>query len=479
MNSSDWQQINAAFQKIWGYKNFRYPQAEVIKSILTGNDALVVMPTGGGKSICFQLPSLLQTGLTIVVSPLVALMENQVRELQQRHLPAALLHNESPRWQRQETKKAIATGNLRLLYLSPETLLSHPVWQQISQPQVRINALILDEAHCLVQWGSTFRPAYRRLGAVRSALLKCKPSGSKIAIAAFTATADPDTQKDIIQTLQLQQPKTFLISPYRNNLHLQVRTVWTPKGRKKETLKFIQSHNKQAGLVYVRSRRDSQELAEWLKSFNLLTTAYHAGLNVKQRREIEHDWLTDKIQFVVSTSAFGMGINKSDVRWVLHFHAPYLLSEYLQEIGRGGRDEKFSEALTLISEPTGWLNPEDKNRDRFFTQQLQQKYQQARQIAKQIPSQGNLDNFSKIFPDGEIALSILHNLGYIYWQDPFNYQKLSSSNFNLSFKEELGRTHMREYLQTRQCRWQFLLDAFGFKTEANSFRCHHCDNCQK
>jgi ATP-dependent DNA helicase RecQ len=178
---SDWQFVLTAFQRIWGYPDFRSPQGEIVQCLLDKQDALVVMPTGGGKSVCFQLPALLSQGLTLVVSPLVALMENQVQELQQRQLPAALLHSELPADQRYQTLQNLA--KLRLLYLSTETLLSDPVWQKLCHPDLVINGLILDEAHCLVQWGETFRPAYRRLGAVRPALLKEKPVGTKMAIA--------------------------------------------------------------------------------------------------------------------------------------------------------------------------------------------------------------------------------------------------------------------------------------------------------
>ena len=221
---------------------------------------------------------------------------------------------------------------LRLLYLSPETLLSAPVWERLCQPQLKINGLILDEAHCLVQWGDTFRPAYRRLGAVRSDLLKFKPAGTKISIAAFTATADPSAQQTIRNVLQLQQPQIFLISPYRQNLNLKVQTVWTPRGRRQQLLKFIQARAKQAGLVYIRSRKDSEELTEWLKSLGYETAAYHAGLSAEERREIEASWLSGKSQFIVCTCAFGMGINKPDVRWVVHFQSPQLLSEYVHVI---------------------------------------------------------------------------------------------------------------------------------------------------
>lgn len=229
-----WEEVRTTFKEIWGYEDFRPPQGEIVSSLLAQKDAIIIMPTGGGKSICFQLPALLQTGLTLVVSPLVALMENQVQELIQRQQKAALLHSELSTFQRRTTLQALEKQQLRLLYLSPETLLSPPVWERLCQPQLQINGLILDEAHCLVQWGETFRPAYRRLGAVRPALLKHKPPGTKISIAAFTATADPSAQQTIQTVLQLQQPDIFRLNPYRPNLHPTVRIAWTPKGRKQQ-----------------------------------------------------------------------------------------------------------------------------------------------------------------------------------------------------------------------------------------------------
>jgi len=229
-----WDKIRSEFQRLWGYEDFRPPQGEVIANLLAQRDALVVLPTGGGKSICFQLPALLQTGLTLVVSPLIALIENQVDELRRRQLPAAQFHSELPAQHRQQTLWALEHGKLRLLYLSPESLLSEAIWQRLMQPKLKINGLILDEAHCLVHWGETFRPAYRRLGAVRPAFLKAKPAGSQIAIAAFTATADPQTQQTIQRVLQLEQPAVFRFSPYRPNLKIQIRTAWTPRGRRQQ-----------------------------------------------------------------------------------------------------------------------------------------------------------------------------------------------------------------------------------------------------
>jgi len=485
MNLSEttgWENVRAAFKKIWGYEDFRPPQGEIIRSLLSKRDTLIVMPTGGGKSICFQLPALLQSGLTLVVSPLVALMENQVQELRQRHLPAALLHSELPSYQRKQTLQSLERQQLRLLYLSPETLLSPPVWERLCQPQLKINGLILDEAHCLVQWGETFRPAYRRLGAVRPALLKSKPEGTQIAIASFTATADPTAQKTIREVLQLQQPEVFLISPYRINLNLKVETVWTPRGRRQQLLKFIQARPKQVGLVYVRTRNDSEELTEWLKQQNYTTAAYHAGLSPEERRTIEASWLNGEIPFVICTCAFGMGINKANVRWIIHYHTPFLLSEYVQEVGRAGRDGKPADALTLISEPTGWLNPEDKERQKFFAERLRSQSQKAQQLTQKIPLQGEVTAVAKQFPEGAVALSLLHSAGQLEWQDPFHYIRRSgkSGSFaQLNTLQQQIQSQMNQYLTTRECRWQFLLRAFGFTKEAAGFGCGHCDNCYR
>ncbi|HEY9865518.1 MAG TPA: ATP-dependent DNA helicase RecQ [Candidatus Obscuribacterales bacterium] len=476
--STDWQQVKASFKKIWGYDDFRPPQGEIIKSLLDKKDALIVMPTGGGKSICFQLPALLQTGLTLIISPLVALMENQVQELQDLQLPAALIHSQLMPQQRRKTLSLIEKNQLRLLYLSPETLLSSPVWNIIAQPMVKINGLILDEAHCLVQWGDTFRPAYRRLGAIRPTLLKLKPKGTKIAIAAFTATADPDAQETIQRVLQLQKPQQFLLSPYRSNLELNIKTIWTPRGRQQQLIQFIQPRKNQTGLIYARTRKDCEQLAQWLQTEHYSTVAYHAGLSSEERRKIEKDWLQEKIKFVVCSSAFGMGINKSNVRWVCHFQAPFLLSEYIQEVGRAGRDGKPAIALTIISEPTGFFYPEDKQRQKYLIENLEKQYQSANQLIKKLPATGNIQTLSEQFKNSAIALSILHAQGRLIWRNPFDYEIISQPKKLHQDQNNKAIQQMNQYLKTRQCRWKFLLQAFGFNLENQFQGCGHCDRCK-
>lgn len=474
----DLNRLRKTFQKIWGYEDFRAPQGEIAQAILSGQDIVVVMPTGGGKSVCFQLPALMQTGVTLVVSPLVALMENQVQELKEKNLPAAALHSEMGKRQRWETLRSLSQNHLRLLYLSPETLLSKAVWEILTQPQIKINALVLDEAHCLTQWGDSFRPTYRRLGTVRAALLQGKPKGSRIAIAAFTATADPITQRTLINVLRLRSPQIIRLNPYRSNLHLSVQTVWTPKGRKKALLKFVQKQGKQSGLIYTRTRRGTEELAMWFAKQGYRVKAYHGGLSAPRRRRIEAQWIEGDCQFVVCTSAFGMGINKSDCRFVAHYEVPSLISEYVQEVGRGGRDGKAAVALSLVSEPTGLLAPEDKKRWQFFEQKAQQLRQNALQLVKQIPAEGNIDDVRNQFKEGDQALALLHRNGQLQWLDPFTYRIRVGHKVQVE-QQESAVAVMRRYLFTKRCRWQVLLAEFGFVKEAKSMRCGRCDRCRQ
>jgi len=476
----DWQQVRDRAEAIWGYSQFRPPQGEIIRCLLQGQDALVVLPTGGGKSLCFQLPALLQTGLTLVISPLVALMENQVQALQEKRLPAASFHHEVPHGQRKRVLSQIDNQQLRLLYLSPELLLSPPIWERLIVPELVVNGLILDEAHCLVQWGETFRPAYRRLGVVRSSLLLYKPAGTRIPVAAFTATADRAAQNTIKHCLQLHSPRVFQQSPYRANLQLLVKRVCTPRQRKQQLCQFIQHRPQQAGLIYTRSRDTTETLSRWLTELGYNNAAYHAGLSPLQRRQIEQNWLIGKLQFVVATSAFGMGINKPDLRWVVHYQPPLLLSEYLQEVGRAGRDGKPATALTLASEPTGLLDREDQQRQRYFTQKMRQQLQKAKELMKWIPSQGEVTTVEQMSPHGLITLSLLHSFHQLEWLDPFHYRLLPSPNHRgISTNLIQKPRQMQQYLGTRDCRWQFILKAFGFGQQAKNFHCGRCDRCLK
>lgn len=478
ITATAWQQVETSFKQIWGYDSFRPPQDVVIQTLLSKRDALIILPTGGGKSICFQLPALLQKGVTLVISPLVALMEDQVQELKQRCLAAERIHSALAAYEKRRILQQVQKNRLRLLYLSPETLLSKRVWETLCEPQVMINGLIVDEAHCLVQWGDTFRPTYRRLGAVRPTLLKHKPAGTRLPIAAFTATANPMAQKTICKVLQLQRPKEVKLSPYRSNLNLTVKMVWTPRGRRRAMLRFIQDHPKQAGLVYVRTRRTSEELADWLKLKEFSVEAYHAGLTSEERRQVETAWIAGRCRFVVCTSAFGMGINHPHVRWVCHFHAPSTLSEYVQEIGRGGRDGKPADALTLVSEPTGWLDSEDKQRWRFFSESKRKLQREAKRLVQSLPVTGDIDEVLGRDKKAATALGLLHSQGRLVWEDPFHY-RLQVGTASKKSESLDSAKEIKQYLFSRTCRWQKLLVQFGCEVKAQGVQCGHCDQCRQ
>ena len=416
-------------KSIWGFDEFRGSQGSIIQALCDQNDALIVMPTGGGKSICFQVPGLVLPGLTIVISPLVALMENQVNALVSKGVPAALLHSQLDRSQRKKIAYAIEIQRLKLLYLSPETLLSQGMMEKLLNPELTISSLILDEAHCLVQWGDTFRPVYQQLGTVRDRLLAARPKGTTINIAAFTATANPLEQATIIQVLNLNNPIQFVEVPYRSNLVLKKQRVWTPRDRRQKLLKFIQSQNQTSGIIYVRTRNDSEELAKWLRSQTIRAASYHAGLVTSKKRDIEKDWMENRLSCVIATSAFGMGVDKPDVRWVVQYQPPLWLSEYVQEIGRAGRDGARAIGLTLVSERSGFLDPLDSTTWKHSIQSMHQKL-----------------------------------------------KTRSADTAHLELLKSIPkRSEVEQYINHRGCRWNYIQNFFG---NLNLIKpCGHCDRC--
>ncbi len=424
-------------KSIWGFDEFRTSQESIIQTLCDQNDALIVMSTGGGKSICFQVPGLVLPGLTIVISPLVALMENQVQALVSKGVPAALLHSQLDRSQRQKISYAIENQRLKLLYLSPETLLSQGVMARLLNPELKISSLILDEAHCLVQWGDTFRPVYQQLGTVRDRLLAARPKGTNINIAAFTATANPLEQATIIRSLNLNNPIQFIEVPYRSNLILKKQRVWTPRDRRQKLLKFIQSQNQTSGIVYVRTRNDSEELEKWLRSQTIRAASYHAGLITSKKRDIEKDWMENRVSCVVATSAFGMGVDKPDVRWVVQYQPPLWLSEYVQEIGRAGRDGAQAIGLTLVSERSGFLDPLDSITWRHSIQSMHQKLKTR-------------------------------------WSTTDRRSSADTAHLEL-LKSIPKRSEVERYINNRGCRWNYIQNFFG---NLNLIKpCGHCDRC--
>jgi ATP-dependent DNA helicase RecQ len=329
----------AAAQRIlratFGFEGFRPGQGEIIAAVLDGRDVLAVMPTGSGKSLCYQLPALLHDGLTVVVSPLIALMRNQVAQLRGNGVAAAALNSANDPAENRSVLDRIARGELRLLYVAPERLVKSETLDLLKRATVAL--LAVDEAHCISQWGHDFRPEYAALGTVQAAL-------GGVQTVAFTATADAATRADILEKLFRRAPAVFVHGFDRPNLRLAMQAK--SSGRRQIT-DFVKAHHRQSGIVYCASRRKTEELAEVLRQSGAKALGYHAGMEAAVRARNQDVFLQEDEIVVVATVAFGMGIDKPDVRFVLHADMPANIESYYQEIGRAGRDGLPADTLTL------------------------------------------------------------------------------------------------------------------------------------
>lgn len=332
-------EIEALLKKFFGYTSFRPLQADIIKRILDKKDSLVLMPTGGGKSICFQLPAIYLPGTAVVISPLIALMKDQVEGLLSNGIPAAALNSSMPDAERQRIKQLCMQGKVKLLYISPEGLMGEVDWLL---PRMDISLIAIDEAHCISQWGHDFRPEYTQLAVLKERF-------PKVPIVALTATADKITRLDILNQLKLNDPQTFISSFDRPNLSLTVKRGFSKKEKIASIVHFINARKQQSGIVYCMKRSDTEELAETLNSYGIKAIAYHAGLAPARREKAQDDYINDRFDVVCATVAFGMGIDKSNVRWVIHYNMPGSIENYYQEIGRAGRDGLPSDTLLFYS----------------------------------------------------------------------------------------------------------------------------------
>ena len=343
---------NLVLKTVFGYDTFRPLQKDIITNVLKGRDTLAVMPTGGGKSLCYQLPALILEGITVVVSPLISLMQDQVASLETAGIHSAFL-NSSLSWEDYcKATDEIKAGKVKIIYVSPEGLATSKIRELLSGPELKISCITIDEAHCVSQWGHDFRPDYLEIKSIRNLF-------PKAVMLALTATATEHVRQDICQNLGMKKPSVFISSFNRENIYLEV----LPKRNALEmVISCIKKHAGESGIIYCNSRKQVDELAEKLDKKGYSILPYHAGLSDEVRAKNQELFIKDEVQIIAATIAFGMGINKTNVRYVINYDLPKSIEEYYQEIGRAGRDGLPSSALLLYS-------PGDIHKIRWFFQE--------------------------------------------------------------------------------------------------------------
>ena len=342
----------ATLRDKFGYPDFRPPQVRAVQAVLSGRDALVVLPTGGGKSLCYQVPALMRDGLTVVISPLISLMKDQVDALERRGLPAAFINSTLSSNEAADRMAQARDGSLKLLYLAPERMDAGRTLQKLVE--IGVSLLAIDEAHCISEWGHDFRPSYRRIGLIRERL------GSPQTVA-LTATATPDVREDIVRQLELRNPEIVVAGFDRINLTYHVAATRTQQDKDKAAVEWLRAAPGPA-IVYAPTRKAVERVTSMLVRARVKAVAYHAGLDDSLRQRAQNDFMGESARVIVATSAFGMGIDKADVRLVVHHAMPGSIEAYYQEAGRAGRDGKPSTCVLLHSYP-------DRFTHEFFVEQ--------------------------------------------------------------------------------------------------------------
>ncbi len=336
--------LNLALKKYFGFDHFKSNQEEIVQSVMSGKDTFVIMPTGGGKSLCYQMPAILLPGTAIIISPLIALMKNQVdsiRAYSGNEDVAHFLNSSLNKGQMMQVKSDITAGKTKMLFVAPETLTKDE--NIIFFRKTNVSFVAVDEAHCISEWGHDFRPEYRRIKLMIDAI------GKNIPVIALTATATPKVQSDIIKNLDMHNHKTFISSFNRDNLFYEIRPKINKDQTYKSIVQFIKTMPGKTGIIYVQARKTTEEIAKILNVNGIKSSPYHAGLDAKTRSKVQDDFLMEEIEVIVATIAFGMGIDKPDVRFVIHYDIPKSIENYYQETGRGGRDGLDGKCLAFYS----------------------------------------------------------------------------------------------------------------------------------
>ena len=482
-----------SLRKHFGFEEFREGQQEVISTILSGNDAMVVMPTGSGKSLCYQLPALMMDGATLVVSPLIALMKDQVDALHARGLPATFINSAIPETEQRARIESLRRGEYKLVYVAPERFRSSRF--NAALRSVNISLFAVDEAHCVSTWGHDFRPDYLRLKHVIESL-------GNMRTLALTATATPYVRSDIIQQLGLKDPQTFVSGFDRPNLSIEV--VHTQREREKiSRIKRLASSHSGSGIIYASTRKAVEQVGSRLKELGLSVVTYHAGMSDGQRIKAQEDFMTGRKQMIVATNAFGMGIDKAEIRFVVHYQMPGSIEAYYQEIGRAGRDGLPSTCLLLF-------NYADKNTHDFFIDGSYPNGTLVRQVYDALVSTGlkrielsATELAKRAQQKNEMsvnsALYLLERAGHIertmvgpnrdeqgsrrsrtiFMLDDPPVSQLRTNQTDVARRGDLERRKLREIIElcyTEYCYRAYILDYFGDRHHAR--QCGTCGNCR-
>ncbi|MCB0180946.1 MAG: RecQ family ATP-dependent DNA helicase [Anaerolineae bacterium] len=472
-----------ALTKYFGFESFRPGQEETIQRLLNGQHTLLVMPTGSGKSLAYQLPALLQPHLTLVISPLIALMQDQVDSLTQRDIPATFVNSSLPSYEVNQRMRAVREGHIKLLYIAPERLRNRSFPRALAN--TKISMLAVDEAHCISQWGHDFRPDYLQIGPIWQAM-------GQPTLLATTATATPTVQKDIAKLLGLSNTQPIVTGFNRPNLTLRV--VHAPDVRTKlDTLQALLTKTDGSVIVYAATRRNTDEVTDFIRDFiGKPAQAYHAGLDRDTRYRVQMDFMADRTQVVVATNAFGMGVDKPDVRAVIHYNMPATVEAYYQEAGRAGRDGLPAECVLLFAPDDLRLQNWLINSDTPSLDDLHQVYTRLTQAANEDEVYFSLDELSQVTGlhpvKIRVTLSELEQAGALYhmgdqgrhsrWKvNPLSNQAIRTRAEAINRRAEIRQSLLEtvvNYVHLTTCRRQFLLAYFGDTSPPSSPRC--CDN---